>query len=160
MINTVWAMIIPSAVSVYNMIIMRTHFQTRVPEELQECARIDGCSNLKMLIKIILPLSTPIIAVMVLFYGVGHWNSYFQALIYITDRKRYPLQLVLREILLRSEMESMLNIAVDEEYAERMMMRESLKYVVVVVASIPMMALYPMLQKFFKEGIMVGALKG
>jgi putative aldouronate transport system permease protein len=160
MINTVWVMVIPMAISVYNLIIMRTYFQTRIPEELQESAKIDGCSNIRLLIKIVLPLSTPIIAVMVLFYAVGHWNSYFHALIYLSDRTRYPLQLVLREILLRSEMESMLNIATDEAYAERMMSRESIKYAVVAVASIPMLILYPFLQKFFKEGIMVGALKG
>ncbi|MFW6212641.1 MAG: carbohydrate ABC transporter permease [Spirochaetota bacterium] len=160
MLNTIWAMVVPNAINVYNMVIMRTYFQTRIPGELNDSARIDGCSNLQTLARIVLPLSTPIIAVMVLFYSVWHWNSYFDALIYLSDRDRFPLQLFLREILVQSEVESMLTLAMDEGYGRRMVMREGLKYAVVVVSSLPMLILYPLLQRSFKAGILVGALKG
>ena len=99
MLNTVWALVLPGAVSVYNIVVTRTFFQTTIPREMEEAAIIDGCSDFKLFFKIILPLSTPIIAVMALFYGVGHWNSYFSALIYLSDKSMYPLQMVLREIL-------------------------------------------------------------
>ena len=160
LLNKFVVMILPNAVNVYYIVIMRTFFQTRIPDEIEESAKIDGCTNIYMLIKIILPLAVPVIAVMVMFYSVGHWNSYFQALIYLTSRNRFPLQLILREILVRNQMEEMLTIATDEEYAQRLMTREGLKYAVVVVASVPILVLYPFLQKFFKEGIMIGALKG
>ena len=159
-INKFIVMIVPTAVNVFYIIIMRTYFQTRIPDEIEESAKIDGCSNLYMLIKIILPLAVPVIAVMVMFYSVGHWNSYFQALIYLTSRNRFPLQLILREILVNNQMEQMLTIATDEQYAQRLMIQEGLKYAVVVVASVPILVLYPFLQKFFKEGIMIGAIKG
>lgn len=110
MLNTMWALIIPGAVSVYNIIIMRTFFQSSIPGEMQEAASIDGCSNLGILWKIVLPLSMPIIAVMILFYSVGHWNSYFSGLMYLTDRDKYPLQLFLREILIQGQMQEMLGV--------------------------------------------------
>lgn len=158
--NNIWVMVVPSAISVYNMIIMRTYFQSRIPKELEESAMIDGCTNFRMLLKIVLPLSAPILAVMVLFYGVANWNSYFTALIFISKRELYPLQLVLREILIKNEMTKMLQIVTDEKYAERMVAQMGLKYVIVIVATLPIFIIYPLMQKFFKEGIMVGALKG
>lgn len=158
--DNLWVMILPGAVSVYNMIIMRTYFQSRIPHDLEESAMIDGCTNFKLLLKIVLPLAAPIMAVMVLFYGVGHWNSYFHAMIFINKKELWPLQLVLREILIKNEMSKMLQIVVDEQYAERMLAQMGLKYVIVIVATLPIFIIYPLMQRFFKEGIMVGALKG
>jgi putative aldouronate transport system permease protein len=160
LMNNLWVMIIPGAISVYNMIITRTYFQSRIPKDLEEAAMIDGCTNFRLLIKIVLPLSAPIMAVMMLFYGVGNWNSYLQALIFINDRNLFPLQLVLREILIKNEMASMLKIVTDEQYSERIVSQMGLKYVIVIIATLPIFILYPFLQRFFKEGIMVGALKG
>ena len=164
MTNTIWALLIPSAISTYNVVIMRTYFSTSIPFELQEAALIDGCSNTKILMKIILPLSAPIIAVMVLFYAVGHWNAYFDAIIYLTDRSKFPLQLVLREILIQNQTEKLMQsgtAGVDiESIVRQQMVAESIKYAVMVVASLPMLILYPILQKYFVKGIMLGALKG
>ncbi|WP_019424454.1 carbohydrate ABC transporter permease [Paenibacillus sp. OSY-SE] len=159
-VNTMWVLVLPGAISAFNLIIMRTYFQTQIPLELEESAYVDGCNDYRLLYKIVLPLSTPIIAVMVLFYGVGHWNSYFEAMIYMSDRGQYPLQLILREILIKNEFKDMLGIAVDSQYADRMIVREGLKYAVVVVSSLPLLILYPLLSKFFEKGILVGAIKG
>lgn len=157
MLNTFWVMVIPNAVAMYNMIIMRTFFQNTIPVELLEAASIDGCSNLRFLLKIVLPLSTPIIAVMVLFYGVGHWNAFFNALIYLTDEKKYPLQLILREILLQSQVQEMTDM---ENYQEQLMQAEGIKYAVIIVSSLPVLMLYPFLQRYFVKGVMIGAIKG
>src|SRR5690606_28575374 len=151
--------VIPNAVSVWNIVIMRTFFQSSIPGEIQESASIDGCSNLQILWKIVLPLSMPIIAVMILFYSVGHWNAYFNALIYLTDRAKYPLQLFLREILIQGQMEQMINVG-DESHARTLMEAEAIKYAVVVIANLPVLLLYPFLQKYFVKGVMIGALKG
>lgn len=158
--NNIWVMIIPSAISVYNMIIMRTYFQSRIPSNLEESAMIDGCNNIRILFSIVLPLSMPIISVMMLFYGVGNWNAYFSALIYLNDRNLYPLQLILREILIQNEMSTMLTTAVDAQYSARVMDQLGLKYVIVIIATLPVFIIFPFMQKFFKDGIMVGALKG
>lgn len=159
MTNTFWALVIPNAVSVYNIIIMRTFFQSSIPGEIQEAAAIDGCSELRILRSVVLPLSMPILAVMVLFYSVGHWNAYFNALIYLTDRADYPLQLVLREILIQGQMEEMVNVG-DSSHAKTLLDQEAIKYAVVVVANLPILMLYPFLQKYFVKGVMIGALKG
>ena len=159
MINTMWALIIPGAVSVWNIIIMRTFFQTSIPNEIQESASIDGCSNMQTLWRIVLPLSMPIIAVMVLFYSVGHWNSYFSALIYLNDREKYPLQLFLREILIKSQVDNMAG-SMDLSVQKHMMEAEAIKYAIVIVANLPILLLYPFLQKYFVKGMMIGALKG
>lgn len=159
--NTIGVMIIPMAVGVYNMIIMRTYFQQRIPPSLEDAAKIDGCTNFALFRKVVLPLSKPIIAVMALFYGVGHWNSYFHGMIYLSNRELYPLQLFLRELLVQNSMENMMQtIVVDEQYATRMVARMGLKYAVIVAATLPIFILYPFLQRFFKTGIMVGAIKG
>jgi len=159
MTNTMWALIIPNAVSVYNILIMRTYYQSSIPGEILEAAAIDGSSDFRTLFRIILPLSVPIIAVMVLFYAVGHWNSYFSALIYLTDRELYPLQLFMREILIQGQMEEMVNAA-DSSHAQTIMDEEAVKYAIIVVANLPIFLLYPFLQKYFVKGIMIGAIKG
>ncbi|GIP37031.1 sugar ABC transporter permease [Paenibacillus sp. J31TS4] len=159
LLNSMWAMILPGAVSVWNVVIIRTFFQTSIPNEIQEAASIDGCSNLQTLVRIVLPLSAPIIAVMVLFYAVSHWNAFFNALIYLTDSSKYPLQIVLRKLLIQENMDELVS-SIDEDKIKRMMQVEGLKYAVVVVANLPVLILYPMLQKYFVKGVMVGALKG
>lgn len=159
MLDTIWAMIIPSAVSVWNIIIMRTFFQNSIPKEMQEAAFIDGASNMRVLWRIVLPLSGPILAVMVLFYAVGHWNSYFSALIYLSDRSNYPLQLFLREILVQGQMQEMVDIS-DDSLARSLMDAEAIKYAAVIVTNLPMLLLYPFLQKYFVKGVMIGAIKG
>lgn len=159
MINTVWAMILPGAVSVYNTIIMRTFFVNSIPPELQEAAQVDGCSNTRLLLQIVLPLSKQILAVMVLFYGVAHWNAFFNALIYLTESKRYPLQLVLRSILIQNTASQDMLGDLDT-MGSRVMMAETIKYALIIVSTLPMMVLYPFLQRFFEKGVMVGAVKG
>jgi len=158
MVDTIWALMIPGAIATYNLIVMRTYFQSSIPWELQEAAHIDGCSNMRLLLNIILPLSKPIIAVMVLFYAVGHWNSYFNALIYIRNEALYPLQLVLREILLISQSASIDGGSVGLE--QKIMLAESIKYAVILVSSLPVLVMYPFVQKHFVKGVMIGSVKG
>lgn len=160
LMNTFWVMIIPSAVGMYNIIIMRTYFQSRIPPDLEEAAKVDGCTNFRLLLQIVLPLSIPIIAVIALYYGVGRWNEYFAAMMYISDRRLYPLQLVLREILLQNQASDMMDIVTDSGYSDRMMARLGLKYAVIVVSTVPIFVIYPLVQKFFAKGVMVGAIKG
>lgn len=159
MLNSIWALMIPNAISVYNVIIMRTFFQSSIPQEIQEAASIDGCNNFRILLRVVLPLSMPIIAVMILFYAVGHWNAFFNALIYLSDRAKYPLQLILREILIQGQMAAMIDMA-DDSLAKKLMEVEVIKYAVVVIANLPVLLLYPLLQKYFVKGVMIGALKG
>jgi putative aldouronate transport system permease protein len=157
MVDTMWALIIPGAIATYNLIVMRSYFQTSIPWEIQEAAHIDGCSNWKLLTHVILPLSKPILAVMVLFYAVGHWNSYFNALIYIRSKDLYPLQLVLREVLLVSQTD-----AVDSNVGmeSKVLLAESIKYVVIIISSLPVLVMYPFVQRHFVKGVMIGSLKG
>lgn len=157
--NTIWALLLPGCVSVWNLVIMRTYFQTSIPEEICESAYIDGCSNISTLLRIVLPLSAPIIAVMVIFYGVGHWNSYFNALLYLKSREKYPLSLVLREILLQGIGQEKTGAEVIDSVAD-LLLFETLKYAVIIVSSVPMLILYPALQRYFVKGTMVGSLKG
>ena len=159
MYNSIWALLLPGCVSAWNLVIMRTYFQTSIPEEICESAYIDGCSNISTLLRIVLPLSIPIIAVMVIFYGVGHWNSYFSALLYLKDRDKYPLSLVLREILLQGMGQEKSGAEVVDSVAD-LLLFETLKYAVIIVSSVPMLILYPALQRYFVKGTMVGSLKG
>lgn len=159
LINTTWAIVLPGAVSVYNAIVMRTFFINSIPLELQEAAQVDGCSNTRLLLRIVLPLSKPILAVMVLFYGVAHWNAFFGALIYITESDRYPLQLVLRSILIQNTASQDMLGEVDT-LGNRVMLAETIKYALIIVSTLPMMVLYPFLQRFFEKGVMVGSVKG
>ena len=143
----------------WNMIIARTFFVTSIPCELYEAAEIDGCSDIKMIRSILLPLSKPIIAVLALFYGVQYWNSYFNALIYLENTKLYPLQIVLRNILIINQMDQ--NMMRDVTIMQRQQgLSELLKYSLIVVASVPMMLIYPFVQKSFVKGVMIGAVKG
>jgi putative aldouronate transport system permease protein len=158
MVNTVWAMLIPNAINTYNVIVMRTFFQTTIPDELREAASLDGSGNTGFLARIVLPLSGPVIAVMVLFYGVFHWNDFFTALIYISNRRLAPLQIILREILIQTQTQEM--VGADAGFTERVMRSEQLKYAVILVASLPMLVLYPFLQRYFVKGVMIGAIKG
>lgn len=164
--DTIWSLILPSAVSAYNVILMRTYFMTSVPEEIIQAARIDGCSEMKALVKVVIPLSKPIIVTIALFYAVGHWNQFFQALIYLSDKGKFPLQLVLRNMLLmgNNAMTSMLSGGMSGEnaryLAELMKQIEILKYAVIIVSVLPVLVIYPFVQKFFMKGIMMGSLKG
>lgn len=156
LLNTMWALILPGMISTWNLIIVRTFFQSSIPMEMQEAAFIDGATDFGVYTKIVLPLSAPIIAVMTLFYGVGHWNSWFPALLYLSERSKYPLQIILREILIQSSTQEMSGGAVmDQE-----IIGEGIKYATMVVATLPILCLYPFLQKYFVKGVMVGAIKG
>lgn len=163
MLNSIWALILPGSLSVYNMIIARTFFKANISEELYEAAEIDGCSQGKFFFQIALPLSKAIIAILVLYYGVGHWNSYFSALLYISDNTRYPLQLVLRNILITNQT-ALSQTATTE--AARAMLREKqqlievMKYSLIIISSLPVLALYPFIQKHFVKGVMIGSVKG
>ncbi|MDR9855371.1 carbohydrate ABC transporter permease [Paenibacillus sp. VCA1] len=159
MLNTFWVMVIPNAVSIWNIIIMRTFFQQSIPYELQEAATIDGCSNIQILTRIILPLSMPIIAVMILFYAVGHWNAFFNALLYFSDKDKFPLQLILREILIQGQTNDMVKMSTESAIKQQREV-EGIKYAVLVVANIPVLILYPFLQRYFVKGVMIGAIKG
>lgn len=156
--NTMWAVVLVGTVSVYNIIVARTFIQNTIPEELYEAASMDGCGDIPVFFRVVLPLSAPILAVLVLFYGVNFWNSYFNGLIYLSDRSAYPLQLFLREILLNNMADSMIDsVGMD---ISAYMVSESIKYAVIIVSSVPMLILYPFLQKFFVKGVMIGAIKG
>lgn len=160
--DTIWALLLPSAASMYNIIITRTFFQSNIPDEMREAAEIDGCTNTRLLFTIVLPLSAPIIAVIALFYGVVHWNSYFSALIYISKRELYPLQLIIREILLFNEMstEMLKNGETMDAFAKQARIADMIKYAVIIVSSAPILIVYPFLQRYFTQGIMIGAIKG
>ncbi|OUS75005.1 sugar ABC transporter permease [Paenibacillus sp. MY03] len=153
--NTRAALIIPGAISTWNLIVMRTSFQG-VPYSLEESARIDGANDFTILFRVIIPLSLPVLAVMTLFYAVGHWNSYFGALIYLTDASKFPLQLVLREVLLTTNMEEWLTGVPSDS---RHQVAQTIKYATIMVATVPILILYPFLQKYFVKGVMIGSLK-
>ena len=158
LVNTRAVMLLPAALSVWNMILMRTYFSSYISQELLESARLDGCSDIKFLLLIVLPLSGAIIAVISLFYAVGHWNSYFNALIYLNDRNKYPLQLILREVLVLNTIDiEMIDV---RELGARQDLKEVLKYSLIVVSSLPVLCIYPFVQKFFVKGVMIGSIKG
>lgn len=154
--DSLLALIIPQAISTYNLIVMRTSF-LGVPDSLEESAKIDGANDFVILFRIILPVSMSVVAVMILFYGVTHWNAWFDAMIFLRDRKRYPLQLILREILILNSTETM---AVESADVNNMAVGESIKYATIMVATLPVLAVYPFLQKYFVKGVMIGAIKG
>lgn len=159
MLSTRWAMIIPTALSVWNVLIARTFFENNIPRELREAAELDGCDDFNFLWRIVLPLSGSILAVLALFYGVGHWNSYFNALIYLYDQNLWPLQLVLRDILVQNQVDP--NMMTDaREMAAKAQLRELLKYSLIVVATVPLLIVYPFVQRHFVRGVMIGSVKG
>lgn len=160
MLNTIWALVIPNAISVFNLIIARTFLENTIPDELLEAAVIDGCSDMQFFIKIVLPLSKPIIAILVLYYGVGHWNSFFEALIYLRDESLYPLQIILRNILVQNQVNTTQMSMDAASYAAQQRVSELIKYGVIMVASVPVLILYPFLQKYFVKGTMIGSVKG
>ena len=160
LLNTVWIMLIPGLVSMWNTVVCRTYFSNSIPYELQEASKIDGCNDFILFFRIVLPLSAPIIAVMAMYYAVGHWNSYFNAMIYLRDTSLYPLQLVLRSILLLDTTSEMIGADAEGELLRLQQLKESMKYGVIVISALPMLVMYPFFQKYFVKGVMVGAIKG
>ena len=154
--DSLWALIIPGAISTYNMIIMRTNFES-IPESLEEAAFLDGATHMQILWHVILPLSKAVMAVMVLYYGVAHWNSWFNAAIYLQDTRKHPLQLVLRGILIQNDTASM---GESGNMVDAQSIGESIKYAIIVVATVPILVVYPLIQKYFAKGVMIGAVKG
>ncbi len=153
--NTIWSIVLPGAISTYNMIVMRTSFQS-IPASLTESAYIDGANDIHILYKIVLPLSKPILATMTLFYAVGHWNSYFSAILYLDDQDKYPVQVILRDIVIAGEMmESAGDIT-----SSATVIATNYKYAVIIVSVLPILLVYPFIQKYFTKGVMVGAIKG
>ena len=158
LLDTIWAMVLPVAVSSWNLIVARTFFQQTIPDDLLEAAQLDGATNVQFFMKVVLPLSKSILAVLVLFYAVSHWNRYQEALFYPrTDSKR-PLQLVLRSILFENSMNDMVDDAAN--LAAQMRLGELIKYGVIIASSLPLLILYPFLQRYFIQGVMIGAVKG
>ena len=155
LMNTRWAIVVPAGISTWNLIIMRTFFES-IPQSLHEAATIDGCSEIGIMTRIFLPLSLPVIAVMVLFYAVGHWNSYFSALVYLNDQNLYPLQMHLRKILIQFNQNEML----EQLTQGRDVVGQSVRYATIIVSTVPILLIYPFLQKYFVKGVMLGAVKG
>ena len=158
MYDTIWAIVLPVAVSAYNLIVCRSFFDTGIPTEMLEAARIDGCTDFKFFFRIVIPLSSTIIAVMCLFYATALWNMFFNHLMFLSGKENMPLQVVLRDLVLMNQATSMTNNA--EEIAMRQKLVEQLKYCIVVLAAAPLLIVYPFLQKYFAKGVMVGAVKG
>ena len=159
LIDSMWAIILPSAVWVYNIFIMRTFFTVSIPGELYESAMMDGCSQFRYFFSILIPLSKAIISVMVLFYGMAMWNMFFQPMIYFTDEAKFPLQLILRNILLEANISGEAVLDADT-VAKRMRISELLKYTVIIVSIVPPLMIYPFLQKYFSQGSLTGSVKG
>jgi putative aldouronate transport system permease protein len=155
MVDTIWALVIPTAISVFNMILMRTFFE-QIPDALHESATVDGAGELRTLLQIVLPLSMPVMATMFLFYAVGQWNSFFPALIYLNEKALYPLQIILRNIVIQGDMASQTT----QMGADMASMSETIKYAVVFVAILPVLCIYPFVQKYFVQGAMLGSVKG
>lgn len=156
LLDTLWSTILPFAISTFNLIIMRTSFMG-IPDSLEESAKIDGANHFTILFRIIIPLSMPVIAVMILYYAVDKWNGWFYASVFIKSRELFPLQLVLREILIANSTESM---SAGASAGDRFQIGETIKYATIMVATIPILCIYPFLQRFFVKGVMVGSLKG
>jgi multiple sugar transport system permease protein/putative aldouronate transport system permease protein len=159
MINTRWALLLPGAISVYNMIVTRTFFQSNIPIELYEATSLDGGSDFKYFTSVVLPLSKAVIAVISLFYALSHWNAFFNAFLYLNNKSLFPLQIVLRDILISTSIDPSL-VLDPETMAARQGLADLLKYSLIVVASAPMICLYPFVQKFFIKGVMIGSIKG
>ncbi|MCL2035234.1 MAG: carbohydrate ABC transporter permease [Oscillospiraceae bacterium] len=155
--DTIWSMVIPTAVSAINVIIMKSFFES-IPASLEEAMKIDGGTDFTVLFKLILPLSKPVLAVISLYYGVAHWNGFTSALIYIRTRSLFPLQVILREMLLQNKLQEM--ITVDAAAADALGATRSIQYATIIVSIIPMLIIYPFLQKYFVKGVMIGAVKG
>ena len=160
MLDTIWAIVLPTSLSVYNMIVMRTYFATSIPGDLREAAQLDGCGDFRFLYSIVLPLSGPILAVIALYYAVALWNGYFNAMLYLRTKTRLPLTMFLRDILVLNQMTG-LDAGLDMEQMARAEERaQIMKYSLIIVGSLPMMLIYPFVQKYFVKGVMIGAVKG
>lgn len=159
LINTIWAMVLPNAMQVWNLMIARSFFESTIPEDLRSAAFIDGAGNLRFFFQIALPLSKAIVSVMVLFYAISHWNAFFNAFIYLESDALYPLQVILRDILISNQPDPTM---IDDiaTLLEKQKVAEMLKYGLIVVASLPVLALYPFVQRYFVTGVMVGSIKG
>ena len=156
LLNTVWALVLPTAISTYNVIVTKSFFENSIPREMHEAAQIDGCGTIRYLLMIVIPLSIPILTIITMFYAVDHWNGFYAGLMYLSKRQMFPLQLVLREILLAAN-STMTEAAglTDQLYDV-----EGIKYATIVVSSLPMVLAYPFMQKYFQKGVMLGAIKG
>lgn len=163
MLDSMWALIVPGALSVYNMIVARTFFKTNISPELYEAAAMDGCGHTKFFFRVALPLSGAIIAILVLYYGVAHWNAYFSSLLYMKTEEKYPLQLVLRSILVKNQdqlSQAVTTAAAQAAMREKERLLELMKYSLIIVSSIPVLIMYPFVQKHFVKGVMIGSVKG
>lgn len=160
LLNSWIVLIITSGMSCYNMIIARTFFQTGVPHELEEAAEIDGCTRARLFIRIVLPLSKALIGVLALYYGIAHWNSWFSGMIYLEGRDKAPLQLVLRDILIQNEQVALDDVTGTDMMDLRIKLASLMKYCLIVVSSVPVLVIYPFLQKYFNQGVMLGSVKG
>ncbi|MFC3798370.1 carbohydrate ABC transporter permease [Cohnella sp. GCM10012308] len=163
MLDTIWALVIPNAANVWSIIVIRTFFQSTIPRELEEAAEMDGASIFRLFRSVILPLSAPILAVIALFQGVGHWNAYFSAMIYLKNKELFPLQLIIREILVLQQMSAsmLMNASGDQEtLARQARIADIVKYAVMIVSALPLLVIYPFLQRYFVKGMMVGSIKG
>lgn len=156
--DTVWAMILPSAVSVYNLIVCRSFFESNIPDELYDASKIDGSDDFDFFFRIVLPLSSTIMAVMVLFYATSIWNSFMNALMFMGTQDKMPLQVILRNLVLSNQTSALTSGGT--EVAQRMKMAEQLKYAIIVVSALPLLAVYPFVQKYFAKGVLMGAVKG
>ncbi len=161
LLNTRWSVILPGALNVYNMIIARQFFASNIPTELLEASQLDGCSDFQFIFRVVVPLSGAIVAVLGLFFAVGHWNAYFSALLYIGDRKKYPLQVFLREILIQNTIDASMtgSVSIEDEVVKQGL-EDLLKYSLIIVASVPVLIIYPFVQKYFVKGVMIGSIKG
>ena len=160
LLNSVWALILPGALSVWNMTITMNFFRGNLPDEMLEATQIDGCNDVQFLWRFAAPLSKSILAVIALFYAVGHWNSYFSALIYLTDARKYPLQLVLRDILINNQLDISSSQMDVQTMLRKEYLQDLLKYAIIVVSTVPMMVLCPFVQKYLVKGVMLGSLRG
>lgn len=159
-LDTIWAIVLPGAISTYNMIIMRSFF-SGIPEEMHEAAQIDGASHFQVLRQIVIPLSQTILATLILFYAVGHWNSYLSALLYLSDSRKMPLQMVIRKMVIDSDIASMTTAnASSSAGTDTLLTENKLKYAIVIISVLPMIVIYPFLQKYFVNGVMIGGVKG
>jgi len=156
LMNTMWALVLPGAISPWYMFIMRTYFQG-IPEAIIESAIIDGANELQILLKIVLPLSKPILATLLLFYAVGHWNSFFDALIFLDEKRKYPLQLIMRSVVILGRFEQTGEIDAATDF---MVIEQTLKYATIMVSTLPILLVYPFVQQYFVKGVTVGAIKG
>ncbi|WP_340022555.1 carbohydrate ABC transporter permease [Paenibacillus sp. FSL K6-1096] len=160
MLDTIWSMIIPGALSVWNVIIARTYFQMSIPHELLEAAQLDGCNDFQFVWRVVIRLSGPILAVITLYYAAANWNQYFNAMLYLKSQDHYPLQLVLKDILVKNDVDVGMLSGDPQDAAKREAMKTLLKYSLIVISSLPLLVFYPFVQKYLVKGVMVGSLKG